>query len=243
MVGGFKNYKRDRRYSKKYGNQYFLKKYTGQNPFMTKRLAWKKKNSLGTQTMYFKTAGTVNNDGTRYEGIWTNARWTGNPGVQRPFFVGDLETNMLSWQEYKCLCIKVTFYSANISSDSAGAVTSKIFRGNCVTYKINALQEQMIFPSNLLDVITKGSCKMVNPRVEKFTVMLYRPKANYDWGNCDTLIVPPNARKPDPWAGAIIMLGNDYAIGQGTTPNQRVWYYVMTQKYIFRGRKLNTGGP
>lgn len=207
--------------------------------FMPKRLALERKGQVSTKTFYFKTAGTLNS--TNLTGV-TFGRWATqfNPVIptnpNRLPVVSDSTTIAECYTEYKVLAVKVRLFAANVGTEFGQIQPGPDFpgynRGNTVVYIDQEIRENEPQYANIVDVINLGSAKMIPSRASKFTMTMYRKKGVPEWGCCDRT-VPAADRSPDPWYGAIFLLGNNARLTPSVNP---LWYYTVTYKIIFRGR-------
>ena len=109
-------------------------------------------------------------------------------------------------------------------------------RGNAVMYIDQDLQKGETVQQAIVNVMNRGSCKMIPARSDQYTKVMYRKKGVPEWGCCDRNI-DEDDRQVDPWFGSIEYLGNN-----ATTTNQAgirpLWFYTVTYKILFRGRNF-----
>ena len=214
--------------------------------FMPKQLMLKRYGQVSTKTFYFKTAGTINSlpNGVTTFG-WNTQSPPINPGdPNRMPNVSDAYTFAECYNEYKVLAIKVRLFAANVGTETGtlpgnpaqGAIpiAAGYNRGNTVMYLDQEIRPNEQVPTNIVDVMTLGSAKMIPSRIHKYTKVLYRKKGLPEWGCCDRN-VPVSDRAPDPWHAGIFLLGNNARLGTGIAP---LWFYTVTYKIIFRGRSF-----
>lgn len=229
-----------RRFRRRRRNNRAKRTYATKARFMPRALAVKRYGQVSTKTFYFRASGTLNSDNT---GRILNSWQTQFPPIAPPPTtdpnrmpdVADSYTFAECYTEYKVLAIKLRLFAANIGTEPGQAQPPMspipgFNRGNSVCYVDQTVHDNEVYPIDIVDVMNRGSARMIPSRSSKYTVSLFRPKGNPRWGVCDRNITLAD-RTPDPWYGTINMLTNFAA------PAQRpLWFYTVTYKIIFRGR-------
>lgn len=195
--------------------------------------------------MYFKAAGRISApsaDG-RSHGEFAAMNYLGVPPGETqllPNFtqLADFREASTFYSEYKMLAVKLTLFAINVGTEAMKGSTAipqatGWLRGNTALYAISDRERNQTLPTDIQDVITKGSCQIIPSRAERWRRTLYRPKNYVEWGCCDNH-VPAANRTPDPWFGQLVLLGND------ATPGKPLWYWQLSTKVIFRGRTLTS---
>ena len=231
-----KNYKKKKTFKYKRKSIYGTKA-----TFMPKELEMERYGNVSTKTFYFVSAGTINSaaGGITQKG-WNTQDPPAAPGQNFRFpAVGDSLTICKGYTEYKVLSIRVRVFSSNIGTEGGqlpGGVQPALIagfnRGNTVMYVDQDIVEGELPPTNIINAMTLGSCRMIPSRCDQYTKVLYRPKGQPLWGSCDNNIPEAN-RPPDPWRAGIFLLGNNARPNPGISP---LWFYTVTYKIIFRGR-------
>lgn len=233
-----------RKYAKRTKKQYYANRnsiYGTKAVFMPKQLAAERAGQVSTKTFYFKTSGQIfsDNNGT------VNTSWRTQFGPVQPGNpnrlpdISDSYTFAECYTEYKILAIKVKLFASAVGGETGSLPSGPqqplqggFTRGNTVLYFDQDIREGEPLPTNIQDVMTLGSAKMIPSRSERWSVTLYRKKDVPEWGCCDRN-VPVANRNPDPWYGGIFILGNN---ARPLNPAPRLWYFTVTYKIIFRGR-------
>lgn len=225
--------------------------YATKAKFIPKSLAQKRYGQVSTKTFYFKTAGTIDSNNA---GV-TSFTWdTQSPPAatapanspNRMPAVSDAYTFAECYNEYKVLAVKVKLFAANVGTETGTISQTNTTppiprqagynRGNSVMYLDQDVRPGENLPTDIVNVMTLGSAKMIPSRTAMYTKMLYRKKGVPEWGCCDRNVDEID-RKPDPWFGRIILLGNNARTPTGVSP---LWFYTVTYKIIFRGRSYKT---
>lgn len=214
--------------------------------FMPRGLAQKKYGQVGTKCFYFKKTGTINS-GTDGVSFFTFRTYDGqiasttNP--QRFPSVADSDFMAVGWTEYKVLALKVRLFAANVGSEGGQLSTAGLSqfapgfnRGNAVMYIDQEVQKNEVLPTQIVNVMNRGSCRMIPARSSQYTKVMYRKKGVPEWGCCDRNVEPED-RNPDPWVASIEYLGNNATTtdAAGVRP---LWFYTVTYKILFRGRNF-----
>lgn len=148
------------------------------------------------------------------------------------------------WEEFKVLKVIVNFLPASVGSESLittdpvvppppVTITPSYKRGNVIVYYDQGEQDSP--SSSFLQLITKPSAKLVNPR-RMTKRWMDRPSGSPAWGTFDP--ADGSIQTPDSWSDSRIIIQ-----GQGFTPTvppapRIVWYFVtVAYKVIFRGRQ------
>lgn len=212
--------------------------------FVPRNLAMKRYGQVSTKTFYFKASGTLNSNAARItQNFWTtqfspqgtNTQFT-MPRVADSFIIAQAYT------EYKVLAVKVRVFASNIGTEvgqinTAGPNDPGFNRGDTVMYIDQDVKVNEQRPTDILEVMNRGSCKMLPSRVSTYTKTMYRPKGYPEWGCCDRNVAV-NSRNPDPWFGAICLLGNNARI-----VIRPLWFFTVTYKIVFRGRNYDSNVP
>lgn len=216
--------------------------YATKKKFMPTQLAKERYGGVSTKTFYFKGAGSVNADviGNTLR-PWVTQLIPGAPGQPvRIIEVADSVKVSTCYTEYKVLSLKLRLFAANIGTEPGMEVLGPDIpgfnRGDAVIYIDQDVNRSEVYPPNILQVINKGSARMIAPRAQKHTVTMYRKKGVPGWGCCDPNIALLD-RAPDPWLAAIVLTGNNARVG---IPVRPLWYFTITYKILFRGRNYQT---
>lgn len=208
--------------------------------FMPRQLAKERYGNVSTKTFYFKTAGSVNsapNGNTRIS-------WTTQYDLATSATFPDVADSIrvsAAYTEYKVLAVKLRLFAANVGTEPGQQVNAApdvegFNRGNsCIFIDQDTVYNEQ-YPTDIIDVMTRGSARMIPSRAQKWTLTMYRKKGLPGWGTCDQNIAPAD-RTVDPWGGAIVLIGNNARTGQGIRP---LWFFTVTYKIIFRGRNYVT---
>ncbi len=223
-------------YTKKYKKKTYRKK-----KFMPKGLASKRYQGVSTKTFYFRQSGSINSDllgNTRI--AWPSQYVPVAPGlpVSIPEIADSVKVSTI-YTEYKVLAVKLRLFAANIGTEPGqieiGAPDREGFdRGDACIWLDQAALRSETYNPNIVNVINKGSARMIPTRAFKYTKTMYRKQGVPGWGMCDPN-VPTADRVPDPWLGSIVLIGNNARTGVGVRP---LWFYTITYKIIFRGRNF-----
>lgn len=226
-------------YKKKYKKRPRL--YGTKAKFVPRGLALKRKNQVSTKTFYFKASGTLNsNQVGNIQAFWPtqfSPQGTGNTTYTMPR-VADSEIVAQAYTEYKVLAVRVRLFASNVGTETGqiaaqGPNIPGYNRGDTVLYIDQDVKPAEDRPTSILAVMNRGSCNMIPDRVSKWTKVMYRPKGYPEWGCCDRNVAIP-ARTPDPWFGAISIIGNS------ARPLVRpLWFFTVNYKIIFRGRNYD----
>lgn len=210
--------------------------------FMPNRLKAERNAQISTRTFYFKNSGTINSDGDgRTVASWQTqavgsvpANPNRMPQIADSYLVAEL------YSEYRVEAIKVTIYAANIGTETGQIRPINAYpgfdRGNTVMFFDQEIRPNETLPTDILDCINLGSCKMIPSRVSQYTRTLYRKKGVNLWGCCDRNVDPID-RTPDPWYGSINLVGEFAREPVGVRP---LWFWTATYKITFRGRNFVT---
>lgn len=216
--------------------------YATKASFIPKGLALKRYGQVSTKVFYFRSAGSLNSQtGTGIcTGRWTTQAGGATPGSpNRMPDVADSYTIAECYNEYKVLAIRVRVFAANIGSEMGqimpGPDRPGYNRGNTVMYLDQEIRPTEPLQTDIVNVMTYGSTRMIPSRADKHTKVLYRKKGVPEWGCCDRT-VPASDRTPDPWHAGIFLLTNNARLNPSVNP---LWFYTVTYKIIFRGRNFN----
>lgn len=193
---------------------------------MPRALAYKRHNQVSTKTFWFKINGTqqVQASGNAL-GIFRTRGLTDGPAPQ-----GKPELFTL-YDQYKILAMRLRWFPANVGTEpGTNTIGPAVFlRGDQVVWSDQRIDSSIQIPIFIADVISNASARMINPR-RPYTRVIYRPKGYPEWGSCVN-----DTTNPDPWNAAIYQMINS------ATPiaNRPLWYYVLTYKVVFRGRRQN----
>lgn len=208
------------------------KNYRTKKTFVPKTLAVKRSQQISTKTFYFKDQGQLaGNPDFNLQSAWSTLLY--QPGQPQPVpnIPGDFNVISRGYQQYKILAIKLVLYAANVGSEDFNSTN----RGITCIYKDQQYVRGQPAPNQVLEVINLGSAKVIPSRVSKWTTVIYRPKGNPEWGNCD--IDSPNPQKvPDSWSAAIQLVANGVS-------NDLLWYWTANYKVVFRGRAYGGTAP
>lgn len=132
------------------------------------------------------------------------------------------------YDQFKVLAIKVRWFPVNVGTEPGQVLAQGIFnRGDQIIWSDQRFDETAVAPIQISEVLNHGSARMIQPRRYQSRTM-YRPRGHPEWGSCED---PQNIQ--DSWNGAIQMLVNN------VTPDRPIWYYTVTYKVAFRGRRQN----
>lgn len=198
---------------------------------MPRALAMKRHNQVATKVFWMKLNGQVDVPplGT-YLSIFRTRGLTIGPVI--PF--GKTQLFEL-YDQFKVLAMRIKWFPADVGTEpgagTVGPLQPEWRRGDQVIWSDQRVDSTQQVPQFISEVISNASCKMINPRRPQ-TRVIYRPQGTPTWGSC----VDP-ATRPDSWDGAVYQLTNNAT--SSTVSGKPLWYYTLTYKVCFRGRRQN----
>lgn len=197
---------------------------------MSRTLAAQRRQQVSTKVFWFKQNGQLTAD-LNGDILY---RWRTRNMLTPPAPIG-VNNAFALYDQYKILAMKVRLFPAFVGNepDTTLLQPGGIWRGDTCVWsdqRFNINQQQ---PTTIAEVINNASSRMINSR-RPYSRALYRAKGNPLWGSTVNI-----ATDPDPWDASIEITGNNFLpTPSATLPNGQVfWYYTVTWKLIFRGRR------
>lgn len=190
--------------------------------------------NTGGKIFWFKFADYLASD--------TFGRVSNAPGIT-PVSVtlaNDFAKIAQNFLQYKVLMFSCRWVPNKLGTDGAINITGQqtdpgygrpLFeRGETVIWA--DLDANNAYPTNVSDIISKTSTKIINP-MHTHRKLLYRPKGYYSYGE---LSDTGGITLQDEWQSSIRLFGEGYSLQQ-LPLNQRFWTQIVFWKVLFRGRR------
>lgn len=198
--------------------------------FKTAMQKMRQQQQVSQKLFYFKVNGqssTPAGSSNNYFAFRTKG-FTVLPDLVTPSVIPQRDNVFAMYDQYKVLSMRVKWFPVNVGTEPGQVLAQGIFnRGDQVIWSDQRFDDTAQVPILISEILNHGSARMIQPRRFQ-TRSMFRPKGFPRWGSCEDFV-----DNPDPWNGAIQMIVNN------ATEDRPLWYYTLTYKVAFRGRRQN----